>query len=59
MVEGYGNPIVDGLIPASHADAPTVVAYGHYDVQSPGADELWTSPPFAPECATAGSGRGA
>jgi acetylornithine deacetylase/succinyl-diaminopimelate desuccinylase-like protein len=49
VVEGFGNPLVDALIPASVADAPTVVAYGHYDVQAPGDPALWTSPAFAPE----------
>jgi acetylornithine deacetylase/succinyl-diaminopimelate desuccinylase-like protein len=43
-----GNPIVyaDWL----HAPgAPTVLVYGHYDVQPSAPDELWLSPPFAPE----------
>lgn len=46
VVEGFGNPLVDGLIPASRPNAPTVVAYGHYDVQAPGPAELWETPPF-------------
>ncbi|MGZ4481538.1 MAG: M20/M25/M40 family metallo-hydrolase [Gaiellales bacterium] len=49
VITGFGNPLVDGLIPASVASAPTVVAYGHYDVQAPGDPNLWESPAFAPE----------
>ena len=45
----HGNPLVDGLIPASRAGAPTVIAYGHYDVQAPGPRDLWDSDPFEPE----------
>ncbi len=44
-----GNPLALGEIPASRPDAPTVLIYGHYDVQSPGDLNAWDSPPFEPE----------
>jgi acetylornithine deacetylase/succinyl-diaminopimelate desuccinylase-like protein len=46
---GEGNPLVVGELRASREDAPTVLIYGHYDVQGPGPAELWSSPPFEPQ----------
>src|SRR3954469_24524148 len=46
---GDGNPLVVGDLRATRADAPTVLIYGHYDVQGAGDLSAWTSPPFEPE----------
>jgi acetylornithine deacetylase/succinyl-diaminopimelate desuccinylase-like protein len=45
--ETAGNPVVfaEKII---NPDLPTVLVYGHYDVQPPDPLELWDSPPFEP-----------
>lgn len=47
ICETAGHPIVYGekLVNPS---APTVLVYGHYDVQPPDPLDLWNTPPFEP-----------
>jgi acetylornithine deacetylase/succinyl-diaminopimelate desuccinylase-like protein len=48
IVDTPGHPIVVGESHAAGPDAPTVLIYGHYDVQPPEPLDLWASPPFEP-----------
>jgi acetylornithine deacetylase/succinyl-diaminopimelate desuccinylase-like protein len=43
-----GAPLVVGELRSAREDAPTVLIYGHYDVQDPGDLGEWTTPPFEP-----------
>ena len=47
--ETPGHPILVGEWRGAGPDAPTVLIYGHYDVQPPEPLDLWTSPAFEPE----------
>ncbi len=45
LIEGEGHPVVWGASPHV-ADAPTLLIYGHYDVQPVDPLDEWHSPPF-------------
>ena len=43
------HPLILGDLPASNGGGPTVLVYGHVDVQPPDPLELWESDPFTLE----------
>jgi acetylornithine deacetylase/succinyl-diaminopimelate desuccinylase-like protein len=50
VVDWDGHPLAVGEIRASENSerSPTILAYGHFDVQPPAPLELWTTEPFQP-----------
>lgn len=48
LVETAGHPIVYGSWKKAPGK-PTVLVYGHYDVQPPDPLDQWTTPPFEPD----------
>lgn len=48
IVPTAGHPIVVGEVRTAGSNAPTVLVYGHYDVQPVEPLDLWTTPPFDP-----------
>jgi acetylornithine deacetylase/succinyl-diaminopimelate desuccinylase-like protein len=49
LIQTEGHPLVYGENLHAGEDAPTLLIYGHYDVQPPDPLDLWQSPPFEPE----------
>jgi len=48
IIPTAGHPVVYGDWLHANPPAPTVLIYGHYDVQPPEPLELWETPPFEP-----------
>jgi acetylornithine deacetylase/succinyl-diaminopimelate desuccinylase-like protein len=48
VVATAGNPVVVGEWRGAPQGAPTLLVYGHYDVQPPEPLDEWNSPPFEP-----------
>jgi len=48
LLDTGGHPAVYGEI-VSNPKLPTVLVYGHYDVQPPDPLKKWTTPPFDPD----------
>jgi len=48
IIETRRHPVVYGSYSKAGDDKPTVLIYGHYDVQPPDPMDLWESNPFQP-----------
>lgn len=48
IIDTPGHPSVLGDSGPAEGDGPTVLIYGHYDVQPTGDESLWNSAPFEP-----------
>jgi len=48
VIPTAGHPLVWAEFPAGTADAPTILLYGHYDVQPEDPIDLWETDPFEP-----------
>jgi acetylornithine deacetylase/succinyl-diaminopimelate desuccinylase-like protein len=49
VFETSGNPVVLAEARSDRPDAPTILVYGHYDVQPASAEQGWRSDPFSAE----------
>lgn len=47
LYETKGHPVMYAEL-CPHKDAPTILIYGHYDVQPPDPVDQWCHPPFTP-----------
>lgn len=48
LIQTASYPVVYAEDLSAGIDAPTILIYGHYDVQPPEPLDLWVSPPFEP-----------
>jgi acetylornithine deacetylase/succinyl-diaminopimelate desuccinylase-like protein len=49
ILDTPGHPVVLGEWRGAGPEAPTLLIYGHYDVQPPEPLDEWTAPPFEPD----------